>query len=1321
MSLFNFTTKKHIPTLVSGLVFSLAASLSTLVFAILLGKIFNSFMVFGAGEISSQDLIKGITTDCIGLAGLGAAGWVLNAGYFTLFVAFGELQVANARGRVFERLLKRDLQWFQTQQDGTGAFLSSLQAQIHDLQMATSQPLGLVVHYSFRSVASLLLALYTSWKLSLVTLAGIPIFSAIVGFISPRMTPNIEAQQAELAHASKIANSAIKSIDTVKSLNGQTFELLSFACTIDRASTQYLKQARLNSLQIAMVRLMMFGMFVQGFWYGCLLAGSGELSASLVLRTFWACLTAAQSIELVLPEVIVLRKGKVAATALGEIINQTGRTAGEMKGIHCPRYCEGDIEVNNVSFSYSSQPERPVLETSSFFFPAGEMTFITGKSGSGKSTLGNLLTRFYSPMSGEILIDNVPIQTLSINWIRNNITLVEQQSILFNESILTNIAFGRRDYDKVREEDVQKCIDLAMLEDTIDNMPNGIDTCVGHGGNFLSGGQRQRVALARARLRDTPILILDEPTSSLDYHNRTVVMKAIREWRKGKTTIVITHDMSHILEKDFVYILDEGQVVQAGYRHELENGPKSAKYFRSVTKEDTSQDTRQNSVSSCSETNDIPDFGTDVSSVISISTDSFHDVMKACAPSNNALQTSEAFVDHEPRSKIQEESRPLSKFWKMIRKKRNAMYGKRDLTTSSSEIELDRIQVRPKHDQLSRVSSPVSSQTTQISSNQGQEPCTQLQNTASMARIMLTIIPNLSPWQCFLLFLGFLCALGHALATPAFSYCLSQLFCAFYDRGRTTQLAMKWSLAVLGVAIGDGTVSFFMHYFLELCGQAWVDGLRKKAFCRVLDQPRMWFEDERNSPSKLTACLDQNGEDMRTIIGRFAGFVLVAATIAIVAVAWSFIVCWKLSIVALACGPVIYAITRGFEGTSGLWEKRCNEANRVVSDIFVETFSEIRTVRSLTLESFFHRKHVRAASRCMRIGLRRAGYTGFLFGLVMSTVVFVSALIFYYGAVLVSSSEYTVKDITTVFSMLLFSIGYASTVLSWIPQISISRDTAAQLLRLANLPQGASHEYLGNVEISKVAPVKLKKLNFRYPSRSDALVLRNVFITIPQDSCTAIVGRSGSGKSTIASLLLSLYEAPLSKYGAPTISLGGVDIRNLHTPTLRSMISIVSQQPTIFLGTIHANISYGLDEDSPLSTLHNVRAAAKAAGIDEFISSLPSGYSTLIGDGGVGLSGGQAQRVVIARALVRRPQILILDEATSSLDRGSAEVIRQTVQKLVAAQLGLTVIIITHAREMMEISDNVIVMEEGAVIEEGGYYELLKRPGGALRALIEDE
>ncbi|KAJ5095972.1 ABC transporter integral membrane type 1 [Penicillium alfredii] len=1349
-SLFGFTAREHLPTLIIGSFSALFAGCVTPVLAVFLGGVFDSFTSYGAGQLDADGLRGNIVTNCLGMIGLGVAGWFLNGAYFALFVAFGELQAFGVRSTVFVELLKRDVQWFEAQKEGSGAFLSSVQAHVHELQMATSQPLGLLLQYSCRSLASLALGFYTSWSLSLVTLAGIPIFSSIIAFLSTRMKSSIREQQVELTNASKIANNAIASIDTVKCLNGQALESRSFSIQIEKSAMHYLRQARLNSLQIAFIRWMMFGMFVQGFWYGSTLARAGKLSSGEVLRTFWACLTAAQSIEQVLPQMIVLEKGKAASVALKQIIQNgaESKTVSEMKGTKYPQHCEGDIEVENVSFSYPTQPDQCVLNPSTFFFPAGETTFVIGQSGSGKSTLSQLLMRFYLPTSGEIFIDGNPMQTLNLNWIRNNITLLEQRSVLFNDSVLTNIGFGCQRHNMVTKEDVQDSVDLAMLQNTIDGLPKGLNTCVGPGGSFLSGGQRQRVAIARAKLRDTPILILDEPTSALDFTNRVVVMKAIREWRKGKTTIIITHDMSQIFEQDFLYILEQGSIVQSGYRRDVENSPRSEKYFQSTAK-GTAGNKKQASENAAEDESFLEP---DDSSIESL--DDIQPLMPRRAHRASRTSWAQHHIPPNFRSSsldmaskryaiysTQPEETPPATTYARSKRASFARGRKTDLPPEYKEdsaqiplTELEMISQADEHDfQTDRYAHHVDSHTTRSpakrkrsqrahhrhSMKSGKRRVPKEEEMTSLTQIMGTIVPNLTNKQRVILFLGFASALAHASATPIFSYCLSQLFGTFYAGSNSAKITMTWSLAVLGVSFGDGLASYFMHSFLEFCGEAWMDTLRKRAFQRVLDQPRAWFEKDGNSALRLTACFDQNGEDMRNLLGRFAGFVIVAAALTFMSIIWSLVVCWKLTLVALACGPVIYAITRGFEGTNGLWERRCNEASSIASDIFTETFSEIRTVRTLTLEGYFHSKQANAIARCLTIGLKRALYSGMLFGMVESTVVFASALIFYYGAEL-AASEFKVNDVMTVFSMLLFSIGYAAQILSWIPQINTSREIATQLLRLANLPEAGSHEHHGTLKASRLTPIKLTHMNFRYPSRPDTVVLKNVSITIPPSSCTAIVGRSGSGKSTIASLLLSLFEAPVSRNGQPTVTLGGEDILRLHVPTLRSQISIVSQQPTIFPGTIHANISYGIDEHSPLASPPQVRAAAQAAGIDDFISSLPRGYYTVIGDGGIGLSGGQKQRVVIARALLRQPQILILDEATSSLDPAGAEIVRQTVQQLVAAHRGLTVLIITHAKEMIEIADHVVVLDQGVVVENGTYRALSSRHGGKLHALLND-
>lgn len=637
--------------------------------------------------------------------------------------------------------------------------------------------------------------------------------------------------------------------------------------------------------------------------------------------------------------------------------------------------------------------------------------------------------RFYLPTSGEILIDGKPINEINVSWTRNNITLLEQRSVLFSDSVLRNIAFGSKNHEEITGDDAEAAIDLAMLQSTIDSLPNGLDTSAGPGGMFLSGGQRQRVAIARARLRDTPILILDEPTSALDQTNRLAVMKSIKEWRRGKTTIIITHDMSQILENDFVYVLEQGSIVHSGYRQEVEVQPGAEKYFQSRAqterKKEKNTDHRRSEASSFYEENSddnleamhpvmparvhqekrttwaqhhIPP-GFRSSTIDLASRKQIGSLGRSGDPARINPNTRKKRLPPIPRgSKVPERTQLPSQGWL------------KSLEATPEEVEMGEIKIHfPEADGVQKGSNEDDSQIpdeaqkpsskNRISRRQslralGRSRRSNKEKPTPLSHIMGTIFPSLTIKQRFILIAGILSCLIHASATPLFSFCLSKLFTTFYAGSNSARMSMVWSLAVLGVSFGDGLASFFMHYFLEFVGEAWMDTIRNRAFKRILDQPRAWFEKDGNSAPRLTAYLDQNGEDMRNLLGRFAGYVIVAATITVMAIIWSLVVCWKLTLVALACGPFIYAITRGFEATNGMWERRTNAANGRVFDIFNETFSEIRTVRTLTLEGYFHQKHMKAMSRSLKVGLRRAVYTGLLFGMVESTVIFANGMCF---------------------------------------------------------------------------------------------------------------------------------------------------------------------------------------------------------------------------------------------------------------------------------------------------------------------------------------
>ncbi|CAD6573021.1 MAG: hypothetical protein ASARMPRED_005833 [Alectoria sarmentosa] len=1326
-SLFNFTSKSDTAPLLLAVIVSIAAGIVAPALAIFLGKIFDLFTSFGAGEISGSDLVKKTSIYAIILAGLGTASGLLHAGYFMLWLVFGELQAKHVRERLFNGMLEKDMGWYDMRTDGIDTLVSRLQTQIRELQLATSQPLGFAVQDGVTTFAALGLAFYYSWGLTLVTLSTVPILAVALAWNSARMQPSIETQTEELTKASKIVNNAISAIDTVKCFNGQDFERWQYRKAVKRAARSYIRQAQANALQISGLRFITLSMFVQGFWFGSHLVNTGQKNPGEILTAFWACLMATQAFEQIQPEIIVLEKGKAAGATLKSTLDQMEGELeiARMSGRTVPLFCAGDIQV---SFSYPSRPDRPALKSASFNFPAGKTTFIVGRSGSGKSTLGNLLMRFYSVESGEILIDGHPIYTLDIKWLRNNVTLVQQESVLFNETIFKNIAFGHRDHGRVRKEEVKRAIETALLQHTISDLPQGLDTVVGTDGSAMSGGQKQRVAIARARLRDTPILILDEATSALDHFSKSLIVDAVREWRQGKTTIIVTHDMSQIQDGDYVYVLDGGIIIQEGFKNGLEKSDLGSFQQREKSIIDSpftqlrhSQLTQEFCLNSSTGREAPPTRNESKISIVTHIQPKKGMISSVLEPQpENVRRPSQAFVSVSSptsmhrcsvaSSNSQSHQREIPRYSDISEP--NSPQWPHDVKAvemterKSNVADTKGYAVQQEH-KLHSVASPKKPERKRKPAK-----ADKLRRVAPIKKILMTVWPALTWRKRMVLVLGFLCAAVHAVATPTFSWVFSKLLATFYlaDHTERSRMALQWSLAVLGIAVVDSSAAFSMHFCLEYCGQAWIDTLRVEALRRILDQPRSWFDEDRNSVSRLTECLDRNAEETRNLLGRFAGYVFVAITMVTIATTWSLILSWRLTTVGLASAPFMYVVTRTFEIVSGHWENRSNNAATSANAIFTETFGNIRTVRALTLESYLQKKCGKAISKAFKVGLKRSVYSGFFFGLSESGILFVTALVFYYGAVLLFTGSYTTETILTVFTMLLFSMSQANSIIAFVPQINSSRDTATRLLRLAFLPYKSSHEDTGHIRLSHPGPITFKKISFAYPTRPTFHVLSSLNLTIEPGTITALVGSSGCGKSTIASLLLALHPPD-----SGTLTINNMPISHLHIPTLRSLIAIVPQQPALFATTVAANIAYGLPESSPLTSMTSVRSAATAAGIDDFILSLPQGYNTLIGDGGTILSGGQMQRIAIARAIVCKPRLLILDEATSGLDGETAREVRDTVRRL--EKRGVGVLVITHDKAMMEGCREVVVMKDGGVAERGGFWELVAR-GGELTRLM---
>ncbi|TKA81196.1 hypothetical protein B0A55_02632 [Friedmanniomyces simplex] len=1314
-SLFFFTTKANLPILVTGGVCSVIAGAGSPFQSYLTGKLLEGFTSYASGAWTAEKLMHEQTKYVIYMIAVAGASWLFLSLEFMLWLAFGELQAKSARDRLFHGLLEKDVEWYDMRINGIGALLPRLQAQIRDLQLATSQPMGLLFSATAQCVLSLAEAFYYQWKLTFVTLSTAPVIFVLFALLARSIQSNIANQQEKLAEAQKYTTSAFSAVETVKCFNGQEVERKKYMACVNDAASWYIRVVRASGMQMGLAVFLGSSMFVQGFYYGGVLIRNGEADVASIVTAFLAAIGGFQALQMILPQMINLEKGRTAGATLRAVMAevQRGGTVRKRSGLLTPSTCTGNIDVKSLTFAYPSRPDQLALDDVTMFIPGGEMTFLIGKSGSGKSTLSQLLMGFYAVHQGQVTVDGVPLDSLDVGWLRSNVTLVEQQSLLFNNTVFRNIAFGRNSEGSASRQEVMDAAEFALLQLMITDMSNGLDTVVGYKGGSMSGGQRQRMALARARLRDTPILILDESTSALDHISRALMMDAIRQWRRGKTTIIITHDISQIAADDYLYLLEQGTLVQEGYRKHLEKIKDSP--FQSflpleqratVSPLDERKGTLWESIYTRGSSLDTLGVGFRQSCVsydpleaqLEASENKRTSFMPSVWEGGSQIPVMGAFGRVVPggmaawKRTTMSPPLPLSP---VEAKPISHMSGEVDIAATSPEgigngnrwsfmmeTLVDRTgkfaaESRTAAMGTSRQRRPLEPVSELDLAETGKVPLVKLSaatddlgsggNTDwTLSRIMGTIWPAVGSRSRTMLIIGFYGCTVHAIATPMFSFILSKLLATYARPQGAQHKQLVYSMIILGIAIVDAAHTWLQRFLLGQVGQRWIDSFRDRAVERILDQPKAWFDLEENSVSHLTDSLDRNAETMRELLATYAALGYIAVLMCAVSVVWALASQWKMTLMALSVAPYILGVSRVFAAISGKWETRGTDAAESASAIFTETFTNIKTVRAFTLEAHFRAKYMAATKHALTVGFQRAFYTGFFFGLSDSAVGFATALVFYIGSLLIKRGA-PVNSCIEVVVMLMFALTNASVILECIPQVGNSRDAASRLMRLAGLAKD-SHEHLGDTCMVTVGEITFDNLRFAYPSRPEQTILKNITLTIEPGTSTAIVGGSGSGKSTIANLLLDIWSTAqmptADRRNAGELIIGGREIQTLSTRSLRSLVVPVLQTPTLFAATVAENIAYGLDDGSPYNNLDAVIDAAQQAGIHDFVTSLPLGYDTLIGDGGMGLSGGQAQRVAIARALVRKPSVLVLDEATSALDVESAALVRQTIKEL---------------------------------------------------------
>jgi ATP-binding cassette, subfamily B, bacterial MsbA len=478
----------------------------------------------------------------------------------------------NIQTDMFASLIKADTGLVDNKH--SGKFITNLTNDVAQITGLVSTAILNLFKDSLTLIGLLSVMFYQNWKLSLVAIVMIPLASVAAKTLGKRIG-KVTTQQMNIA--GKLTSYLIeifKNHKLIKIFQKENFEKSRADFLINEFKE---KNKKINEIHVRASPIMEF---LTGIMIACLIFISAKLVAKneLEVSTFFSFLAAMmlayQPVRSLATLNITIQQGISGAKRILPIIDDKPKISENINSKDIV-FKNGDIEFKNVVFNYNNQ-ENQILNSISLKIPGKQMTALVGHSGAGKSTILNLIPRFYNADNGDILIDGQSIYTSSLYTVRKNMSLVSQDTTLFDDTIKNNIAYANLD---ASQEEIEEAAKHSFADEFIKKLPNQYETLIGENGVRLSGGEKQRLSIARAILKKSPIILLDEATSSLDAETENKIQKAINFLTKGKTTMVIAHRLSTILNADKIYVIDKGTVIGQGKHNELLVSSKEYKNF----------------------------------------------------------------------------------------------------------------------------------------------------------------------------------------------------------------------------------------------------------------------------------------------------------------------------------------------------------------------------------------------------------------------------------------------------------------------------------------------------------------------------------------------------------------------------------------------------------------------------------------------------------------------------------------------------------------------------------------------------------------------
>ncbi|XP_052204219.1 ABC transporter B family member 6-like [Diospyros lotus] len=1252
--------------------------------------------------------------------GVFAFGWI----EVSCWILTGERQTAVIRSKYVQVLLNQDMSFFDTY-GNNGDIVSQVLSDVLLIQSALSEKVGNYIHNMATFFCGLVIGFINCWQIALITLATGPFIVAAGGISNiflHRLAENIQDAYAE---AASIAEQAVSYIKTLYAFTNETLAKYSYATSLQATLRYGILISLVQGLGLGFTYGLAICSCALQLWVGRFLVARGNAHGGEIITALFAVILSGLGLNQAATNFYSFEQGRIAAYRLFEMISRSSSVVNH-DGITLPSV-QGNIEFRNVYFSYLSRPEIPILSGFYLTIPAKKAVALVGRNGSGKSSIIPLMERFYDPTLGEVLLDGENIKNLKLEWLRSQIGLVTQEPALLSLSIGDNIAYGRPD---AKLEQIEEAAKIAHAHTFISSLEKGYDTQVGRAGLALTDEQKIKLSVARAVLSNPSILLLDEVTGGLDFEAERSVQGALDLLMLGRSTIIIARRLSLIRNADYIAVMEEGQLVEMGTHDELTTldglyaellrCEEAAKLPRRMPmrnhKERTTFQIEKDSSTSHS--------FQEPSSPKMVKSPSLQRVsgMHLFRSSDVAFSSQESPGVHSPTpEQMVENGVPLE-----ITDKEPSI--RRQDSFEMRLPDLPKIDVLPGNKQASNTSdpeSPVSPLLTSDPKNERSHSQTfsrphgqsddmpvkmkEAEDRRHRKEPSLWRLVELSLAEWLYAVLGSTGAAIFGSFNPLLAYVVALIVTAYYrdQHHHLRDEVNKWCLIITCIGIVTVVANFLQHFYFGIMGEKMTERVRRMMFSAMLRNEVGWFDEEENSADTLSMRLANDATFVRAAFSNRLSILIQDSAAVAVAVLIGMFLHWRLALVALATLPILTVSAIAQKLWLAGFSKGIQEMHRKASLVLEDAVRNIYTVVAFCAGNKVMELYGLQLQKILKQSFLQGMAIGFGFGFSQFLLFGCNALLLWYTAFSVKHKYMELHTALKEYMVFSFATFALVEPFGLAPYILKRRKSLISVFEIIDrVPKIDPDDNSALKPPNVYGSIELKNVDFSFPTRPEVLVLSNFNLKVNGGQTVAVVGVSGSGKSTIISLIERFYD-PV----AGQVLLDGRELKLFNLRWLRSHMGLVQQEPVIFSTTIRENIIYARHNASEAE----MKEAARIANAHHFISSLPHGYDTHVGMRGVELTPGQKQRIAIARVVLKNAPILLLDEASSSIESESSRVVQEALDTLVMGNK--TTILIAHRAAMMRHVDSIVVLNGGRIVEEGTHDTLMVKNGLYVRLM----